>query len=113
MDRRALRASLLGVALTLSLAACGGSTDVNDGADAESSIGPGSALVLYLVIPVVIFAVIAAGVVLPGMVRGNRYRPAEGWDAPPVWFAGPEDAVQAVEGAEPGDVVRGGARGSW
>jgi len=50
---------------------------------------------------------------LPGALRSHRYRPAKGWDASPVWFAGPPEPVAAVQAAEPGDVVRGGASGSW
>jgi hypothetical protein len=57
--------------------------------------------------------VIAAAVLLPGLVRGTRYRPAVGWDAAPVWFAGPLDPVTAVANAQPGDMMRGGGSGSW
>ncbi len=56
---------------------------------------------------------IAALVWLPGVVRGNRYRPNRGWSAAPVWFAGPEDPVAAVEKAHSGGAGKGGASGSW
>lgn len=70
-------------------------------------------LLLYVVLPLSVALVVAAVVWLPGAVRANRYRPSAGWTAPPVWFAGPPEPVAAVQSAEVGDVVRGGASGSW
>jgi len=64
-------------------------------------------------IALVCAAVIALLAWLPGMVRGARYRPASGWTAAPVWFAGPSDPVAAVEQASTGDVTRGGTGGDW
>jgi hypothetical protein len=60
-----------------------------------------------------VLGVVAALVMLPGVVRGSRYRPARGWGARPVWFAGPVQPEAAIAGAQTGDVVRGGASGSW
>jgi hypothetical protein len=68
---------------------------------------------LFLVAPLTIVLLIAALVWLPGMVKGNRYRPAHGWSASPLWFGGPPDPAAAVESAQVGDLVRGGASGSW
>jgi hypothetical protein len=84
-----------------------------DGGDAASPIGVGTAIVLYVVLPLMLILLVAALVWLPGMVRGSRYRPQRGWTAPPLWFAGPIDPVAAVQSAEVGTTVRGGARGSW
>lgn len=115
MGHRPARA-LAAVAGTLLLAAC---------ASAESTIYPhgeqsdtwtdGSVVrtvLVFIVAPLAITALVAALVLLPGL-RGARYRPQFGWSAPPVWFAGPEDPVAAVESAQTGDVRRGGAGGSW
>ena len=63
--------------------------------------------------PLAILLLIATLVWLPGMVRSSRYRPARGWNAPPLWFGGPADPAAAVESAQTGDLVRGGASGSW
>ena len=68
---------------------------------------------LYVGVPVLVFVVVAVLVSIPGKRNRRRYRPAEGWDADPVWFAGPADPVGAVAQATVGDVVRGGAGGSW
>ena len=84
-----------------------------EGADPGSGLSAAATIALYLLVPLAIMAGIASLVLLPGLVRGARYRPAMGWDAAPVWFAGPLDPVTAVAEAQPGDVVRGGASGSW
>jgi hypothetical protein len=70
-------------------------------------------VLLYVGLPLLLSLVIYALAWLPGAARAYRYRPGSGWDAPPVWFAGPADPVTAVEQASVGDVVRGGAGGSW
>jgi hypothetical protein len=70
-------------------------------------------VLLYLGLPLLLGAVVALLVYLPGASRRSRYRPQYGWDAEPVWFAGPPDPAAAVERARRGDVVRGGAGGSW
>ena len=49
----------------------------------------------------------------PGMIHSSRYRPTRGWSAAPLWFGGPADPAAAVESAQTGDLVRGGASGSW
>lgn len=64
-------------------------------------------------IALAIAAVIGLMAWLPGMVRGARYRPTQGWTAAPIWFAGPSDPVAAVEQASPGDLTRGGTGGDW
>ena len=108
----------------LSLAACGsGDPAVRNNplgydngvapAGADSGLGTVEALALFAMVPLVLLLAIAALVWIPGMVRGNRYRPAKGWTASPLWFGGPPDPAAAVEAAQPGDVVRGGASGSW
>jgi hypothetical protein len=84
-----------------------------EGADPGPGLSAAATIGLFLVVPLAIIAAISALVLLPGLVRGTRYRPTKGWDAAPVWFAGPLDPVAAVADAQPGDVVRGGASGSW
>lgn len=83
-----------------------------EGADPGKSLGTVAALLLYVALPLLSLALIAAVVLLPG-VRAHRYRPAKGWNASPVWFAGPPEPVAAVQAAELGDVVRGGSSGGW
>lgn len=84
-----------------------------EGADSHAGISVAEGIALYVLVPAAIMLLIYTLVMLPGMVRGNRYRPNRGWSAAPVWFAGPEDPVAAVESAHPGGAGRGGASGSW
>ena len=113
---RTPRAALVAGVLALALTAC--SNDVEKYPhtgehDGWTQGSPARTVLLYLLVPVVIAAVISLLAWLPGAVRRHRYRPSEGWDAEPVWFAGPADPTAAVERAQTGDVVRGGAGGSW
>jgi len=76
-------------------------------------LSTGAAVALFVGGPLIILLVVAALVWVPGMVRSNRYRPAKGWSASPLWFGGPPDPAAAVESAQVGELVRGGASGSW
>jgi hypothetical protein len=84
-----------------------------EGADPGKGLTAGATLLLFVVLPIALVLVIGAIVWLPGAVKANRYRPNKAWTATPVWFAGPPEPVAAVQAAEVGDVVRGGASGSW
>ena len=85
----------------------------SEGADPGRGLSIAATIGLYVLLPATILLGIAALVWLPGMMRGTRYRPAKGWDAAPVWFAGPLDPATAVAEAAPGEVVMGGGSGSW
>ena len=84
-----------------------------EGAEPGRGLGTAAALLLFIGGPLVLLILVGSAVLLPGLVRANRYRPAKGWSASPVWFAGPADPVTAVQDAVLGDVVRGGASASW
>lgn len=116
MGTRRLGAAVSAALCVLLLAACANDADAYPHGEEAQSWTNGSivrTVLLYVVVPALVLLSIAALAWLPGMVRSKRYRPREGWDADPVWFAGPADPVGAVETAETGDVVRGGAGGSW
>jgi hypothetical protein len=116
-----VRGSLVLAATAVALTACGG----NDPAATnhlgfENGVAPEGdglttlqAVLVYGVAPLAILLLVAAVVWLPGMIRSSRYRPTRGWNAAPLWFGGPADPAAAVESAQTGDVVRGGASGSW
>jgi hypothetical protein len=108
----AAAAGLLTTLLTAAPAFAADPVGPREGADPGEGLGPAATLLLYVVLPVASVAVLAAVVLLPG-ARANRYRPAEGWSSDAIWFAGPVDADAAVASAQRGDVVRGGAHGSW
>jgi hypothetical protein len=84
-----------------------------EGADPGTPPDTLTMLLLYVALPVAVVSLIAMVVWLPGAMKANRYRPNRPWTATPVWFAGPDNAVDAVRSAQLGDVVRGGARGEW
>lgn len=115
MSRRAatLVAALGTVLLTAGPALADNPVGPADGDDPGKGLSPGATLLLFVVAPVATAILIGTVVWLPGAMRTHRYRPAKGWTAPPVWFAGPAEPVAAVQSAEPGDVVRGGASGGW
>ena len=116
MVTRAATAGLTGLVTVLLTAAPALAKDPlgpSEGADPGKGLGTAGALLLYVGAPLTLVAIISAVVWLPGAVRVNRYRPNKPWTASPVWFAGPPEPVAAVQAAELGDVVRGGASGSW
>ena len=119
---RRLRSTLVLAATAIVLTGCYGGDDpaatnhlgFEDGvAPVEDKLTTLETVLIYGLTPLAILLVVAALVWLPGMVRSSRYRPARGWSAPPLWFGGPADPAAAVESASTGDVVRGGASGSW
>jgi hypothetical protein len=85
----------------------------SEGAEPGPGISRLTLVLLYVLLPLAVVSLIAAVVWLPGAMKANRYRPNKPWTATPVWFAGPPSPVEAVQHAEVGDMVRGGARGSW
>ena len=120
MSTPRLRACLMAAATAAALTACGGDDPARtnhlgyeDGVAPVEGISLLEGLALYVLIPAAILAVITVLVLLPGMVRTSRYRPGRGWTAAPLWFGGPPDPAAAVESADTGDMVRGGASGDW
>ena len=116
-----VRGSLVLAATAVALTACGGDDPAaTNHLGFENGVAPESgglttlqAVLLYGVGPLVLLLLVAAAAWLPGMIRSSRYRPTRGWNAAPLWFGGPADPAAAVETAQPGDLVRGGASGSW
>lgn len=111
--RRVARAGLTALFL-LTLTACADDPVGRlEGAEPGTSPDPLMMIGLYVALPLFVVGLIATIVLLPSVMNANRYRPTKPWNAKPVWFAGPDNAVDAVRSADRGDVVRGGARGEW
>lgn len=116
---RRLRTIAVLAVMTGVLAGCGSggrsqALGFRDGTATETGgLGTLEAIGIFFLVPATLLLTIAALVWLPGMVRGTRYRPAKGWSASPLWFGGPPDPAAAVETASAGELVRGGASGSW
>ena len=116
-----VRGGLVLAATAVALTACGGDDPAaTNHLGFENGVAPEGeglttlqAVLVYGVAPLAILLLVAAVVWLPGMIRSSRYRPNRGWNAAPLWFGGPADPAAAVESAQTGDLVRGGASGSW
>jgi hypothetical protein len=85
----------------------------SEGEDPGKGLSIAATIGLFVLLPLALLTAIAAAAWLPGQLRGARYRPTKGWDAAPVWFAGPLDPATAVAQARPADIGRGGGSGSW
>ena len=115
-----VRGALVLAATAVALTACGNDPAETNHLGFSDGVAPAGdglttlqTVLLFGVAPLVILLLIAAVVWLPGMIRSSRYRPTRGWNAAPLWFGGPADPASAVESAQTGDLVRGGASGSW
>ena len=70
-------------------------------------------LAVFVGIPVLIYGLIAVLVLVPHHAkRRARYRPGQGWDYAPHWWAG-DQPVAYSGGAITAGATRGGARGTW
>ena len=70
-------------------------------------------LVVFVGIPVLIYALIGVCTLLPGRgKKRTRYRPGQTWEYPAQWWAGDEPVV-AAGAAEARGANGGGAHGSW
>jgi hypothetical protein len=77
-------------------------------------------VLVFVVIPGVIYGLMALLTLRQRAAKMPRYRPGQDWDYPPVWWtANPAglSAVQPVTGqeqtAQHARTASGGARGSW
>lgn len=86
---------------------------LDDGEQPGKGLSVGLTILVYIVIPLGIFAVIALFATLPSMLRRPRYRPGRPWQHDPMWFNGPDDPEKALTGARPGATARGGASAEW
>jgi hypothetical protein len=82
----------------------------DDGEVPGPSLGLANTLLLFVVVPVGAFLLIAALAVLPSALGKPRYRPGKPWDHDPLWIDGPAEPA-AVPPAEPS--ARGGASAEW
>jgi hypothetical protein len=81
-------------------------------------------ILVFAVIPLGIYAVVALLTLRDRVTKAQRYRPGQPWDHPPVWWtanpagvgaerAGLTGAPKAPAGGAPRRTAKGGARGSW
>jgi hypothetical protein len=113
--RRALRiaAAAYAFALPFLVETAAWAARRDDGEVPGKPLGAGMVILIYVVIPVGAFLVIAFFSLLPSMLRRPRYRPGRPWNHDPLWFSGPEDPNAALSSARPGATARGGASAEW
>lgn len=76
-------------------------------------------ILVYAVIPLAIYGVVALLTLRDKVARNPRYRPGQPWDYPPVWWTanpagvGVQAAAVPSGGAKGKRTAKGGARGSW
>jgi hypothetical protein len=80
----------------------------DDGEVPGPSLGVGDTLLIFVVIPLGAFLIIAALSVLPSALSKPRYRPGTPWEHEPTWIGGPDDAATGS-----GTTARGGASAEW
>ena len=116
--RVALRAALFGLIapLLIALASPAAAVYRDDGDEPGQALSYFNTFLIFGVLPLALFAIIALLVMLPSLAKGPRYRPGLSWWASPVWFGGPADPdavkperlaqTQPIEGT-------GGTRARW
>ena len=87
----------------------------DDGDEPGAALTALETILIYGVVPIALFALIALLVLAPSIARGPRYRPGLGWFAAPVWFGGPAnpDAALARVGSTAAVGEGGGASARW
>jgi len=95
----------------------------DDGEVSGPSLGVGNTILLFVVVPLGAFLIIAGLALLPSALSRPRYRPGRPWDHAPRWIGRPAEVAvaapaEAGTGAAPGTVssdstARGGASAEW
>jgi hypothetical protein len=86
----------------------------DDGEVPGSSLGLGMTILLFVVVPIGAFLLIAGLALLPSALNKPRYRPGKSWDHEPVWIGGPAaDPQQAISATGYQPTAQGGASAEW
>jgi hypothetical protein len=116
LARRAGRAIALTPAVLVITAATPALATAPDQWGDEPTMSTLHFLLVILGIPAALFVLITLLVMVPSLVRGERYQPGLAWRNEPEWFGGPSGGVEAAEekaAVESGTEERGGARAQW
>jgi hypothetical protein len=82
------------------------------GGDPADPVDPWHALFLLAGIPVLLFVVITLVVVIPGVLKGERFTPG-GQATADQWFGGPRSGTAELPAPDNDDSKAGGASGRW
>ena len=108
--RRVARAVALTPAVLLVTAAGPALAEAPQQWQKSPSVPPLHFLLVIFVIPAGLFIVITLLVLLPSMIRGQKYEPGLAWRNEPEWFGGPRGGVETADKTAP-EAVEGGNRG--
>jgi hypothetical protein len=73
------------------------------------SLGVGDTILIFVVIPLGAFLVIAGLSLLPSALSRPRYRPGRPWEHEPTWIGEPGESADGASGS----TARGGASAEW
>jgi hypothetical protein len=85
----------------------------DDGEIRGPSLGVGNTILLFVVVPIGAFLLIAFLALLPSTLSRPRYRPGKPWDHAPRWVGGPAEAQAAIATGAADPTARGGASAEW
>ena len=88
------------------------SADVPEFWSDTDPVDPWHAVVVLVGIPLLLFVVITLLVVVPGMVKGERFTPG-GQATADQWFGGPRSGTHELPAADTDESNAGGASGRW
>jgi hypothetical protein len=107
------RTSVVLLASGLLLAVSGpAGADVPEGWSDPSDVSPVHALLVLAGIPLLLFLLITLAVVLPGVVKGERFTPG-GQATEDQWFGGPSKGTAELPAPDTEESKAGGASGRW
>jgi hypothetical protein len=114
LARRARRTSVVLLAGAALVVAAGGpaGADVPEGWSNPSDVDPVEAVLLLVGVPLLLFLVITALVVIPGVIKGERFTPG-GQATQDQWFGGPSKGTAALPAPDNDESKAGGASGRW
>jgi uncharacterized RDD family membrane protein YckC len=113
LARRARRtcAVLLAGAIVVAVAGPAGA-DVPEFWSNPDPVDPWQAVLLFVGVPLLLFLVITALVVIPGVIKGERFTPG-GQATQDQWFGGPSKGTAALPAPDNDESKAGGASGRW
>jgi len=85
---------------------------VPEGWSNPSDVDPVQAVLLFVGVPLLLFLVITALVVIPGVIKGERFTPG-GQATQDQWFGGPSKGTAALPAPDNDESKAGGASGRW
>lgn len=113
LAQRVRRTSVALVAGALVLAAAGpAGADVPEGWSNPAPVDPVQAALLLVGVPLLIFVVVTVLIVVPGIVKGERFTPG-GHATEDQWFGGPRSGTAELPAPDTEESRAGGASGRW